>query len=322
MTTPTTSSAIIEKLPEWIAHRWSRTVSHYKLNQNRYPCFDEFVAFVTLEADISNDPVFGAGSFSSSSTKSAVSPLQAPATKKVSLAMQSEVVITCEFCRLPAHTIVSCDTFMKRPIKEKREFILKTGLCFACLKNKEHKSLQCSDRETCGTCSKKHHKCLHDPNFVYKSQTSRQGDDSKNKSSRTPVIATPLIDSQVPSPLAATAVTIHRAHKYGSNGLTSMIVPVYLSSDFDPSNEVLTYALLNTMSNATFVVESLVEDTKASSQSTTVKISTLTEDDVFVSSKKFSGLRVRSVTSGEFVRLPPAIARHHLSLDIDQIPTQ
>lgn len=50
---------VVEKLPEWLGHRWASTVSRTKVDKRRYPLFHELVAFVTLEADISNDPVFG-----------------------------------------------------------------------------------------------------------------------------------------------------------------------------------------------------------------------------------------------------------------------
>ena len=312
---------IVEKLPDWMVHRWSRTVSRIKLTQSRYPHFEELVAFVTLEADISNDPVFGAGALPPSSSKPATSSQQAPAAKKASLATLSEVVTTCDFCNLPAHAISQCDSFAKKPAKEKRDFVFKSCLCFGCLKSKEHKSRQCNDRETCGSCSKKHPTCLHDKDFMYKRQGGRGGDNSKQNSTQTSEPATQSGESQASAPEAVTSVTTLRAHEDGSDGLTSMIVPVYLSSDSDPSNEVLTYALLDTMSNATFVVESLTEDINASSQSTTLKISTLTEDDAFISSRKFSGLRVRSASSSEYIKLPPAIARHHLSLDTAQILT-
>ena len=121
----------------------------------------------------------------------------------------------------------------------------------------------CIERDTCITCTKKHPTCLHDENFVYKRQNGGRGNGSKQDASQSGSSPTPVVNSQRPVPASTTVVTSHRAHESGSNGLTAMIVPVYLSSDDDPGNEVLTYALLDTMSNATFVVQSLAEDINA-----------------------------------------------------------
>ncbi|XP_070183281.1 uncharacterized protein, partial [Littorina saxatilis] len=65
----------------------------------------------------------------------------------------------------------------------------------------------------------------------------------------------------------------------------------------------------------------VAEEVKAKSQPTTLRVSTLTEDNAVVSGRKYSGLRVRSPTSSEFVRLPSAISRPYLSVDPTQIPT-
>jgi hypothetical protein len=182
---------IINKLPDWMVHRWCRAVSRTKLDHGRYPRFEELVKFVTLEADIINDPVFGAGAPSLLPAKLSAPPLQATPAKKLSLATQSEVVATCEFCSLPSHAISQCDSFAKKTSAEKRNFIFKTNLCFGCLKSKEHKSRQCNDRETCASCNRKHPTCLHDKDFVYRKQGVRGGDNQGGVDQKTGSAAVP-----------------------------------------------------------------------------------------------------------------------------------
>ncbi|GFR68091.1 Gag-pol fusion polyprotein [Elysia marginata] len=104
--------------------------------------------------------------------------------------------------------------------------------------------------------------------------------------------------------------------------MTSMIIPVYLSHVNHPEKEVLTYAMLDTMSTSTFFVKSVIEDLHFSSKDTALRLTTMTSKDTLVPCKKFSGLHVRSVFSGEHFNLPPAYSRDHLSFDSSHIPTK
>ncbi|XP_070183219.1 uncharacterized protein [Littorina saxatilis] len=297
---------IVGKLPDWMSHRWSRTVARTKVEKKRYPLFHELVSFVTLEADISNDPVFGLTSASGT-----------PRKFTTNLSTLTEDVSACLHCQLPDHDAGTCKELIEKPLVEIRDFLFKNRICYGCLRSKDHQSRQCMQRQTCKKCKKAHPTCLHDDNFKYQNSMSETKGASEHKNN----YRTSAADVQEPLSSSTPTVSALKASEENSIGFTSMIVPVLVSSDSNPNVEVLTYALLDTMSNATFVVQSVAEEVKAKSQPTTLRVSTLTEDNAMVSGRKYSGLRVRSPTSSEFVRLPSAISRPYLSVDPTQIPT-
>ncbi|XP_070186269.1 uncharacterized protein [Littorina saxatilis] len=297
---------IVGKLPDWMSHRWSRTVARTKVEKKRYPLFNELVSFVTLEADISNDPVFGLTSASGT-----------PRKFTTNLSTLTEDVTACLHCQLPDHDAGTCKELIEKPLVEIRDFLFKNRICYGCLRSKDHQSRQCKQKQTCKKCKKAHPTCLHDDNFKYQNSMSENKGASEHKNN----YRTSAADVQEPLSSSTPTVSALKASEENSIGFTSMIVPVLVSSDSNPNVEVLTYALLDTMSNATFVVQSVAEEVKAKSQPTTLRVSTLTEDNAVVSGRKYSGLRVRSPSSREFVRLPSAISRPYLTVDPTHIPT-
>ena len=48
---------LLQKLPDWVVHRWSRIVSASWKSKGMYPNFSQFADFVTEEASIACDPV-------------------------------------------------------------------------------------------------------------------------------------------------------------------------------------------------------------------------------------------------------------------------
>ncbi|XP_070198795.1 uncharacterized protein [Littorina saxatilis] len=297
---------IVEKLPDWMVRRWARNVVSTKFNKQRYPTFDELVTFVTYEAEIATDPVFGI--MSSTSTVSA----RLPVKSKVAMATSGESAETkCEFCGYSGHDILACRSFMKKTVKERQEFVFKRGLCFGCLLSVDHRSRQCKQRATCETCSKHHPTCMHDRDFVPFKNTDRDSAPTTNTNYATHLSSKPM-----------ESASANAAQSDSCGVLTAMIVPVYVSSIDNPDREVLTYALLDTMSDATFAVSSVVEGLGATARQTTLKVSTLTETDTLIPCTKYTGLRVRSYFSeNDWINLPPAFSRDFLDIHKDHVPT-
>ncbi|KAL8559090.1 hypothetical protein ACOMHN_008278 [Nucella lapillus] len=126
------------------------------------------------------------------------------------------------------------------------------------------------------------------------------------------------------SPNASTGATTavsHKAEQNSGSGLTAMVVPVYVSTVDNPDNEILTYALLDTMSNTSFVVQGLAEEIEASAIDTTLRLSTMTDDNVLVKGKRYDGLQVRSAFGSDVIHLSSVISRPHIHIDPCLIPT-
>lgn len=85
---------------------------------------------------------------------------------------------------------------------------------------------------------------------------------------------------------------------------TSSIVPVFVSSDKEPQREIFTYALLDTESDSSFVLEGLVKELNVTTQPLQLKLSTMTALNTIISSQNVYGLQVRSFYQGKCVQLP------------------
>lgn len=94
---------------------------------------------------------------------------------------------------------------------------------------------------------------------------------------------------------ADTRTSVHNVVSYASTQYApaiSNIVPVLVSSVQEPQKEVLTYALLDTQSDSTFILEDLLEDLNVEPQPVKLKLSTMTAVNTVLSSKSIRGLQV------------------------------
>ena len=100
-------------------------------------------------------------------------------------------------------------------------------------------SSDCKKRLTSATCHKNHPNCLHEERYAKKPEEKKRSEEQES----TYVRKTTSCTSQ-----GAPSVS------------TSMIVPVWLSSLSKPDNEVLVYAILDTQSDATFILKETCEE--------------------------------------------------------------
>lgn len=103
---------------------------------------------------------------------------------------------------------------------------------------------------------------------------------------------------------------------------TSSIVPVLVSSKSEPQREVLTYALLDTQSDSTFILEDIVTELNVDTQSVQLKLSTMTAVDAVIASEIVNGLQICGLTSEFSVQLQQAYTRNFIPIDKSHIPTK
>lgn len=80
---------------------------------------------------------------------------------------------------------------------------------------------------------------------------------------------------------------------------TSSIVPVFISTLDKPQNEILTYALLDSQSDSTFILKDFLDELQVSSQAVKLRLSTMMTTDTVTPSNKVSGLQVRGLQGGK-----------------------
>ncbi|XP_070183500.1 uncharacterized protein [Littorina saxatilis] len=97
---------------------------------------------------------------------------------------------------------------------------------------------------------------------------------------------------------------------------------VYVSSGLDPSKEILVYAMLDTMSDTTFLSDSVMNRLNLGAQDSVLTLTTMTSKAETVECKSFSNLRVRAYDSEETLKVPKAYSHPEISVDRSQIPTR
>ncbi len=206
----------------------------------------------------------------------------------------------CLFCQGGEHQVHDCSKFSARSLEERRQFIRDTKLCYGCLKL-GHSARDCRSRHSCNTCKGRHPTCLHDDSFIRRVKSSSvQGQENAHE-----------------------RVTTSLSVESGSTPAnTSMIVPVWLSSQKDPVSKKLVYALLDTQSDTVFIEYAVSQSLKVDSCPVTLKLTTMVGKDSLISSERVSGLRVRGFNSTVVLDLPPAYTKECIPVDRAHIPTR
>ena len=112
-------------------------------------------------------------------------------------------------------------------------------------------------------CKKKHPTCL------YQNRSSPEKKEDRSDSESTSVTKSPSYTSQGVSTTS-----------------TSMIVPVWLSASSRPDKELLVSAILDTQSDATFILKETCDKLGAKTELTKLWLSTITSQELLVNSKK------------------------------------
>ena len=170
-----------------------------------------------------------------------------------------------------------------------------------------HVSKKCKKRKKCKICSKHHPTSLHG--------------DTKN---------TPKQDHSAPSDQlkenpSLSLTSTHSGTAFLNNAKSgskcSTIVPVYISHCDNPDNERLVYALLDTQSVTTFILEDTCKALGISGAEVKLSLSTMHAEGKIVTSQKVKGLTVRGFDSQIQIDLPDAYTRYIMPANRNHIPT-
>ena len=273
---------MIAKLPEWLIHRWSRVVSTYKGKYQKFPPFTELVKFVSSEAQIACEPFFRELPPSTCKQKD-TKPIRSLATE---VAQE-----TCILCK-GSHHIGTCGNYMKKTIEERKGFAKDNGLCFSCLR-KGHRARTCRHRLTCTVCQRRHPTALH-------------GDTRDEKPEPITTAQSHMNDSTNTS---------------SSTSKASMIVPVWVSHGANPECEVLVYALLDSQSDTSFILDHICEGLGIQGTDIQLSLSTMTAKDYIIHSQRIDGLNVRAYDGNVTLPLPPMYTRDIMPANRSHIPT-
>ena len=121
--------------------------------------------------------------------------------------------------------------------------------------------------------------------------------------------------------------SVPKSTSYTSQGVsttsTSMIVTVWFQqAPCRPGKELLVYAILDTQSDATFILKETCDELGAKTEPTKLRFSTITCRELLVDNVKVSSLQVRGYNSDLKIPIPTAYTRTVIPSDEGHIPTK
>ncbi|XP_052445763.1 uncharacterized protein LOC127987458 [Carassius gibelio] len=305
---------ILSKLPDWLASAWNRQVIEIEEETKTFPTFSRFVKFLTREAKIACNPVTSLHALKPNEIgKGKISRNQDTRAKVLTVQSRERVdAVKCTFCERLGHSIHKCRKFMEKNVAERVKFVQMNKLCFGCL-NPGHHSKNCEDRSVCEKCQKKHPSCLHEDRIKEAKRTPQSGQSKEKLKERNPEL--------VQNKDSVSEVTSNRVIQDVNNTHTSTIVPVWVSATDEPTHEVLVYALLDTQSDTTFILEEIAQALDTKKESVQLKLSTMVSKSTVVPCQKIIGLKVRGFYSEKKISLPVTYSREFIPANRTHIPT-
>ncbi|KAL6490035.1 hypothetical protein MHYP_G00003800 [Metynnis hypsauchen] len=309
---------LMQKLPEWLASRWNRRVTISLTEGKDFPCFEEFTKFMSVEAEIACNPVTSLFALHASESvsdkkrttilkrsKASVFNTQAVLDNGTQITTKGKMKVPCRLCHDNSHQLCKCPDFLKGSLDYRRSYVKDNKLCYGCLRP-GHSARECHNRHTCDLCKGRHPACLHDDNYGKISNREK---------------SLPIENSVQPCETKSTTALSLSVTSEGQSVSTSMIVPVWVSYDKNPSREKLVYALLDTQSDATFIEQDVSYELQVATYPVKLKLTTMIGENMILRSEKASGLRVRGYNSTVHIKLPPAYTKDCIPVNRDHIPT-
>ncbi|XP_014900158.1 uncharacterized protein LOC106954875 [Poecilia latipinna] len=299
---------LLKKLPDWIIQRWSRIVVEELDKHQEYPSFAHFTQFLQKEAKVACHPVASPFLISEKTEERHIKRAKALTTTVQSKSPFPTVVGNkpkppCLFCKDELHGVAKCPTFAAKTIDEKKVFIRENHLCFGCLR-KGHVTKECKVRHSCSKCGRRHPTCLHTEGIKEPKETKTEDSVShaENGNKEVHKVMTHVLTRKTSA--------------------TSSIVPVFVSAASEPQKEILTYALLDTQSDSSFILGDLASELNVDKKPVQLKLSTMTSVDTVVASGLASNLQVRRFDSDAHVKIKQAYSRDFIPVDKSHIPTR
>ena len=296
---------MLMKLPDWLISRWNRKVAEHKIKHKTFPSFEVFVSFIDFEAEMACDPVTSVQSLKSRESKTRdakakdfkvkdfktkdTKPKEGTSRTVLNTSVKNDepkadTPKSCLLCK-ENHQLDECKKFLKKTTTEKKEVIKKNGLCLGCL-TPGHMIKTCRIRKSCTKCERKHPTSLHE------------------------------LDEER---LAASSKTTSN-HIETCGSYCTMILPVWVSAKGRP-DQIMTYALLDTQSDSSFILGELAEELGSVGVPTRLYLSTLASQNEAVMSQRHTDLEVRGFDSTEVIEIPLAYSREIIPAQKEHIPT-
>jgi hypothetical protein len=302
--TETYNERICQKLPDNAKFAWTQKVCRARRQKIDHPSFSVFTEFILEQADCYMSSIMQSTSKEQKSenlrSRNDVRPNRRAASYQTE---SSKKAPYCHFCGENVHYTRDCFELAKKPLKERKDFTLRKGLCFSCM-NGKHRSNECNRKQTCKTCNRMHPTMLHDPKW-------KQFETSDSQQTRA---STSSSTSQEKD--GADKTRTCNSTGVASSSSFSTMVPVYVSAG---GEEKLVYALLDNLSDITFIERQTALDIGACGIPDTLDLETMnavTRSDTL----RYENLQIRGYLTDATSTIE-AVERPAIRCNKDNIPT-
>ena len=114
--------------------------------------------------------------------------------------------------------------------------------------------------------------------------------------------------------------TSNRVVQDGNSTQASAIVPVYVATPSDPSKEILIYALLDSQSDSSFLLEEVADVLDTSAERVKLKLSTMSSKGTVVHCIRLNSLQIRGLFSSKKITVPTVYTRDFIPANRTHIP--
>ena len=205
---------------------------------------------------------------------------------------------------------------MKKPRKVITQFIIRKGL--KCLTHGHmSKENKCENVPSCAKCNQPHLTCLHMDKKNNTDDAERHNLEAAAKCLQASS-AESSHTSEDHVTVKCTGICSVEGQEDGQD--QSLIVPVWVSSSAKPEESVLTYALIDSQSNATFITEQLIKSLMLDGVKSHLQLSTMHKEDEIIQCKKVQGLAVADLKKQASIPLPKVYTRNAIPYKPSQIP--
>ena len=168
LNSPLTIRGIQLSLPVHLQDRWVSRVGRIIRKREREATFGDFVEFVEEESHCLNDPVYARGGAKMEKKEERFKMCAATEVEENPAGMEIQPEVTrqalkCQLCSAE-HDLDECARFLEKTAREKKDFLFKGKMCFACY-GTDHLVDNCKEKRTCGICGIGHPTGLHDVKF-------------------------------------------------------------------------------------------------------------------------------------------------------------
>ncbi|XP_048828960.1 uncharacterized protein LOC125706340 [Brienomyrus brachyistius] len=174
---------LIQKLPDWVALCCNRRVMVALMEGGKFPSFQDFAKFISIEAVIACNPVTCLHALHSVDSHQEKIIIREPKTNKANVlstqatvgrdketSTNDRVWAPCILCQCNKHQLHRCPDLMKMSLEKRRTYVKDNKLSYACLKP-GHCAKECCRRHSCEVCRRGHPTSLHD--YSYEKNGSR-----------------------------------------------------------------------------------------------------------------------------------------------------